>query len=227
MEVLIGGLWQPVKITRRKVKNITLRVSRTGEILITCPKYAMDWEIQNLINFNEAWILDQQLKRSRENEMNREGVNGNEIWWLGEKKQVNRLPAKRDSVTVDGDELTFFLKEETEERIQAAFRKSAAREILHLAEERREIWDRNICDASGILRPQITTRYMTSRWGVCYPRKNRITLSTRLIHYPIECLEYVLLHEYAHFLVPNHSRAFYKVIERYMPDYKERRKRLR
>ncbi len=159
--------------------------------------------------------------------MNREGVNGKEIWWLGEQKTVSHLPAKRDSLTVDGDILTFFLKEETDERIEAVFRRFAAREILHLAEDRREIWDREICDASGIIRPSITTRYMTSRWGVCYPRKNRITLSTRLIHYPVECMEYVLLHEYAHFLVPNHSRAFYEVIERYMPDYKERRKRLR
>ena len=68
---------------------------------------------------------------------------------------------------------------------------------------------------------------MKSRWGVCFPNKHSITLSTRLIHYPVECFEYVLLHEYAHFLVPNHSKEFYEVIEKYMPDYKERIKKMR
>ena len=47
-------------------------------------------------------------------------------------------------------------------------------------------------------------------------------LYKRLIHYPVEFIEYVILHEFAHFVHPNHSRAFYALIEKYMPDYKER-----
>lgn len=227
MDVLIGGVSQPVKITRKWMKNINLRVSKDGAIQISCPNFASELEIKRLIYMNEAWILEQQLKRKQENEINREGVNGPVLYWLGEKKYVRYLPAKRDSLTVDGDILTFYLKEETDDRIEQTFRKAAAREILRLAEERRGAWDALICSAHGLPLPEITMRYMTSRWGVCYPRKAKITLSTRLIHYPIECMEYVLLHEYAHFLVQNHSPAFYAVIAQYMPDYKERRKRLK
>lgn len=227
MEVMIGGLTQPVKITRKRMKNINLRISKDGEILISCPRYASEAEIRRLIYLNEAWILDQQLKRKQENEINREGVNGPVLYWLGEKKYVRYVPAKRDSLTVDGDILTFYLKEETDQHIEQTFRKAAAREILRLAEERRGPWDAWICSAHSLPLPEITMRYMTSRWGVCYPRKAKITLSTRLIHYPVECMEYVLLHEYAHFLVQNHSPSFYAVIAQYMPDYKERRKRLK
>ena len=63
MEVMIGGLTQPVKITRKRMKNINLRISKDGEILISCPRYASEAEIRRLIYLNEAWILDQQLKR--------------------------------------------------------------------------------------------------------------------------------------------------------------------
>ena len=53
------------------------------------------------------------------------------------------------------------------------------------------------------------------------PSKNQITLNLQLIHYDEKFIEYVVLHEYAHLIQPNHSKAFYHVIEKYMPDYKK------
>lgn len=70
--------------------------------------------------------------------------------------------------------------------------------------------------------PTIRLRTMKSQWGNCKPAQKVITLNKRLIHYPVEFIEYVILHEFAHFVHPNHSRAFYALIEKYMPDYKER-----
>ena len=222
MQVLIGGRYEPVTITRKRVKRITLRIGKNGELLITCPARTMMIEIENLIYSNEAWILDQQLRRRREAEINREGISGDTIYWLGEPRTVVYEHAARDSMTVDGTNIIFFLKERTDERIEAAFRKAANRTLLAMADEARTAWDEAICDPKGIKRPEIKTRYMTSRWGVCYPSKHAITLSTRLIHYPEICFDYVLLHEYVHFLVPNHSPAFYDIVRSYMPDYKER-----
>ena len=209
------------------MKNITLRVSKEGEIRISCPWYASEKEIERLIYANEAWILDQRLKRKKENEINREGVNGSVVYWLGEQKAVRCQIAKRDSVFIEGDILTFFVKEETDERIEKAFRKAAAKTVLALAEEARGQWDEKICRANGLPVPEISMRYMTGKWGVCYPRRAKIVLSTRLIHYPPECMEYVLLHEYVHFLVPNHSRKFYDMVRTYMPDYAFRKKLLK
>lgn len=71
--------------------------------------------------------------------------------------------------------------------------------------------------------PSIKYRDMTSRWGSCIPSKNQITLNTRMIHFSKEFLEYVVLHELVHFIQPNHSASFYKVIEYHMPDYKIRK----
>ena len=219
MDVLIGGQNLPVRITRKKMKNITLRVSKEGEIRISCPWYAPEEDIRRLIYSNEAWILEQRLRRQKENEINREGVSGPAVYWLGDRKTVRYVPAKKDCVFIEGDSLTFFLKEESEERIEKAFRRAANQTILSLAEEARKEWDEKICRENGLPLPEISLRYMTGKWGVCYPQRSKIVLSTRLIHYPSECLEYVLLHEYVHFLVPNHSRKFYDMVRSYMPDY--------
>ena len=227
MNVFIGGKTTPVTITRKKMKNITLRVSKEGGIRISCPWYAREEEILKLIYDNEAWILDQRLRREKENEINREGVNGPIVYWLGEKKYVRYEPAKRDSLFLDGDILTFYLKDESDARIEKTFRKAAAKTLLDLCEEPRREWDEKICAANGLPLPDLSIRYMTGKWGVCYPQRAKIVLSTRLIHYPCECLEYVLLHEYTHFLVPNHSRKFYDMVRAYMPDYAARKKLLK
>ena len=75
--------------------------------------------------------------------------------------------------------------------------------------------------------PKIAVRDMTTRWGVCAPGKRRITLNLRLAARPQEQVEYVVLHEYCHFVHPNHQAEFWALMTRLMPDWKQRRKALR
>ena len=76
-------------------------------------------------------------------------------------------------------------------------------------------------------RPELKVRDMTTRWGVCAPGKRRITLNLRLAARPQEQVEYVVLHEYCHFVHPNHQAEFWALMTRLMPDWKQRRKALR
>ena len=75
-------------------------------------------------------------------------------------------------------------------------------------------------------RPVLKVRQMKTRWGVCVPAKRQITFSLRLAEKPRAAVDYVVLHEYAHFVRADHSPAFWAVVARYMPDYKARRRLL-
>lgn len=75
--------------------------------------------------------------------------------------------------------------------------------------------------------PNLKIRKMKSRWGVCNTKNHNVTLNFELFRYDIECLDYVIIHELAHFLEPNHSKYFWKIVEKYCPNYKEIRKKLR
>lgn len=75
--------------------------------------------------------------------------------------------------------------------------------------------------------PKVKIRTMTSCWGVCHPGKESITLNRRLLETPRSCIEYVVLHEFAHFVYPNHSRNFYDLQSALMPDWKARREKLK
>ena len=79
----------------------------------------------------------------------------------------------------------------------------------------------------GGQRPVLKVRDMTSRWGVCVPAKRQITFALQLYNMPPAAQIYVVVHEYCHFLQPNHSPAFWAEVEKLLPDWKARRELLK
>ena len=78
----------------------------------------------------------------------------------------------------------------------------------------------------GLKYGRITITSAKTRFGSCSSKGN-ISYSYRLMLYPEAAREYVVVHELAHLVHMNHSRAFYSLVERYLPDYKARRKLLK
>lgn len=64
-------------------------------------------------------------------------------------------------------------------------------------------------------------KYMRTRWGSCNIDDKRILINLQLVHKPIECLEYVLIHELVHLLERNHTNRFRALVEKYYPNWKE------
>jgi len=72
----------------------------------------------------------------------------------------------------------------------------------------------------GLKLPQVKYRNMRSTWGVCRPTVGTITFNRRLIHQPVAFIEYVVLHELCHLIVPNHSGDFYNLVGSMMPNHR-------
>lgn len=82
-------------------------------------------------------------------------------------------------------------------------------------------------EARGVKYPQIKFRKMVSMWGNCHPQKGILTFNTNLMYADRECIEYVVYHEFTHFLQANHSRKFYDELEKVCPNWKKCRARLK
>lgn len=72
----------------------------------------------------------------------------------------------------------------------------------------------------------VKINFAKTRFGSCSP-KNSINFSAYLLNCPLDAVEYVVVHELAHIKYKNHSKEFYILIEKYLPDYKDRIKLLK
>ena len=72
----------------------------------------------------------------------------------------------------------------------------------------------------GLEKPILQIKKMEKRWGSCTPQQ-KIILNPELIKAPIVCINYVILHELCHLVHHNHSKAFYRLLENFMPDWQK------
>jgi predicted metal-dependent hydrolase len=67
------------------------------------------------------------------------------------------------------------------------------------------------------------TKYMTTRWGTCNSKAKRIWINLQMVEKPLECLEYIILHELIHLKISNHGKDFIEMMNQFMPDWKDRK----
>jgi predicted metal-dependent hydrolase len=77
----------------------------------------------------------------------------------------------------------------------------------------------------GAAQPALAVRNLSRRWGSLTP-SGRMALNWNLVRAPVACIDYVIAHELCHLVRADHSPAFFELLERIMPDWKERKARL-
>lgn len=85
---------------------------------------------------------------------------------------------------------------------------------------------RHFANEYGFKYGKITIRNQKSRWGSC-SRKGNLNFSYRIVFLPVELQDYLIVHELCHLKEFNHSKAFWDLVGREIPNYKELRKRLK
>ena len=220
-QINVGGELRNLVVEHKQNKRMYLCVKDDGTLFVTCPRYVSEQEILSFIFEKEEWILKVSKKERKKNRYLLDGTDCKEACWLGRVYPVEFIISKQRFMAVEQDRIVFYLPEIKDNIIQDIFYRTGNLQLKLMVEERRKEWDDHICLANYQNLPRITLKYMTSRWGSYSPMTHHISLSSRLIHFPVVCLDYVLLHEYAHILEANHSKRFYDIIRMYMPEYKE------
>ena len=114
-------------------------------------------------------------------------------------------------------------------RKEEKFAHLSEEEIKNLKKEAKKYFDfktKEFSEIMGLKYGRITITSAKTRFGSCSSKKN-IAFSYRLMLYPEAAREYVVVHELCHLVHMNHSKNFYQLLMRYLPDYKERRRLLK
>lgn len=104
--------------------------------------------------------------------------------------------------------------------------KKQEKQTLYTKEEFKRIIEKNVNELvqlTGLKPNKITIKQIKYAWGSCSSKKN-ITLNLELIKYSQEAIRYVILHELCHIKYMNHSKDFWNLVEKYMPNYKQVKK---
>lgn len=214
----IKGIRFEVEINRKINRNMYLRV-KDRKVIVNVPYLMPDHEIYRFIEKRKDWIY-KVYSYGEYKKRNSYLYRGSDTFYIHARpyKLVRNIGKK--SVSITGDTIFLTYQNDSDDAIKYLYR-YLDRSLLDKAQALYQRYQGLLSDYGYHLVPEIRARVMTSRWGVCYPKKNRITISSYLIHYPLECLEYIMVHEMTHFIIPNHSKRFYRIVGEYMPEYKK------
>lgn len=204
-------------LVTKQVKNINMRISSKGEVVVSANPFVPMDKIDDFVSSKVSWIVKHQ--KSMQERSQKSMIDDMHIILFGNSLKIRKTTGKYNHVSYDKDTLYVQCREQADpEKVIRQFLDKLCRDVfLDIA----TLTFRSLSNYH-LEFPDVKIRDMKSRWGSCTPTKNSITLNRKLIHYPFEFIEYVVLHEFVHFIQPNHSKAFYNIIENYMPDYKTR-----
>lgn len=220
----IKGIRFEVKIEHKRIKNLYLRL-KDNVIMASAPLRMPDYAVYQFVESKRDWIYkayDRMVYNKRISNLYR----GGDVFYIFDEPYKLVKQIGKSNVTIMNRTIFLTYKDESEDAIKYLY-KALDKEVLKLAQYYLNKHLPFLRDYGYMEVPELKCRIMTSRWGVCYTRKNRITVSSYLIHYPKQCLEYIMVHEMTHFIVPNHSRRFYEIVANNMPDYKSASNRLK
>ena len=213
-------------LTRKSVKNLNMRVKPTGEIFVSAAPLIPVKYIDNFVLSHEQTLINtlDRYEKIRANTVQPlQYVSGEKIRYLGEELHLLVEAALVEEVEKIGQFLFLRVKDTSDFKRKERVMKKwiSAKQVEVFLEICKEIYP--LFQPYGVKYPLVKIRTMKSRWGSCQPQKRIITLNARMIAAPREAIEYVVLHEFVHFIHPNHSKDFYRLVEELMPDWKERR----
>ncbi|MDP3705322.1 MAG: SprT family zinc-dependent metalloprotease [Legionellaceae bacterium] len=210
-----------IEISRKKIKNMYLRIhSPTGDVKVTASHKITYDAIHAFLLLKRSWIHKARarvIERERPNALRME--HGAHHFFLGKPYVLMiHTNAAHMKIEITGQYLNCFIKPGTQPERSLLFIQSwYKQQMLQLLPSLIQKWEPII----GVTVQAWGVRLMNTRWGSCHVVSKRISLNLKLIQKPLDCLEYVLVHEMVHLHEANHSHRFYALMDKFLPSWRK------
>lgn len=223
-KIRVGDL--EAEVVFKNIRNVHLGVyPPDGHIRISAPE---SMQLENVRLFAVAklgWIREQQKRLlGQRREAPREYVDRESHYIWGRRYMLQLVEIDGPPrISLAGTRLMLYMRPGTDPQDRAQVLDSWYRnEIREALPQLLGIWERRI----GVAVERVFIQYMKTKWGSCNPERRHIRINTDLAKKPRECLEYIVVHELAHLLVPVHNDQFLALMDRHLPQWRDRRELL-
>lgn len=214
------------RLTRKRIKNINVRLDRQGNVNVSAPMKCPLPYIQQFLQEKQDWIIAHQTRIRRLPLPMTQSFQSDQLFlFLGKSYSlIIHEYAEQDEVNLSGNFLHCYVRSAATLEIKRTLLINWQRQQMQmLLPDLIKKWEAII----GVKANQWVIKTMTSRRGSCNPTKKRICLNLYLIQQPLICLEYVIVHELVHLLEASHNQRFYSLMSRFMPEWQESRQLLK
>jgi predicted metal-dependent hydrolase len=216
-QLILGDIVADVLL--KDIKNVHLSVyPPSGHVRISAPEGMSLENIRAYAVSKIGWIRQQQSKlREQERTTPREYVDGESHYIWGKRYRLKVLESNDEvGVSIRGSILELRIRPGTnisrrEELYESWLRAQLKPVIVQLIEK----WEPKL----GVSLEAFHVRRMKTKWGSCSPSRRAIRLNTELAKKPIECLEYIVVHEMVHLLEPSHNQRFHRLMNEHFPKW--------
>lgn len=224
-QIIVGGVH--VAIERKAIKNLHLGVyPPDGRVRVAAPLKVSDEAVRLAVVSRLGWIKRQRATFAKQpRQSKREMVRGESHYFLGKRYRLRVVPSTEASKVVLRNATAMEMHVPAES--DAAFRER----VLHrwYREQLRELVPPILSKWQGLLGVNAADwgiKRMKTKWGTCNVEAKRIWLNLELAKKPVQCLEYIVVHELTHLLERNHTDRFVTLMNLNLPHWRLHREAL-
>ena len=215
-----------IEISRKKMKNLRLTVNPPeGKVKLSVPHKINSKIVDEFILAKMDWIKKKRSKyENRVIQKPKEYITGEVHPFLGTECQLRVVETnEKQRVEINNRFVTMYVKPgstfEKRQKLMMEFHRTTLKAILPTLIDK---WETQL----DVAVKEFYVKKMKTKWGTCNITKKRIWINLELVKHPVECLEYIVVHEMIHLLERYHNKRFYLLMDDFYPGWKDMKKKL-
>jgi predicted metal-dependent hydrolase len=212
----------PIEMTRKAVKYLRLRVTSAGAVYLSVPWHCPHAQVDAFVTQQWPWVEAQRAKL--QTQITPPAISTDAVVLFGTRYPIDVVVQTTRQVIIDADRIVLHHTARDgapaqQRLLQQFLYAQLATQLTQLVPQ----WQHTMQTAL----PTWQIRNMRSRWGSCNPRNAHLAFALALVHQPLPCIAYVVIHELAHLFEANHGPKFWQIVTTYCPHWRELRQQMR
>ena len=205
-----------IEVTRKKMKNIRLRIYPNGQVKLSAPLKMKQEIIRDFLASKLTWIRQTQTKL-KQREAQKQQIDNESCYVWGNRYLLKVIEHDAPPKIVLGhSEMQLYVRaNSSQDYKQTIIDEWLKQELKKALPPLLEKWQ----PIMGVSVNKFFVQKMKTRWGSCNYTQGNVRFNSQLAKKPPQCLEYVVVHELTHLLEPSHNARFHSLMNQFLPNW--------